>query len=128
MKLEQAPLDGPSFRRLMDGQLKEREWQKQVEEALDAFGWWWMHIPPNVIVCSHCRRRNFRGIRKGFPDIFAMRPPHMLYIELKTEHGHLGTEQKRVRDMLLACGQTFVHARPRDREQLLEHIRRPGLA
>lgn len=128
MKLEQTPLDGPAFRRLMDGKLTERQWQKQIEAALDTFGWWWMHIPPNVIVCPHCRRRIFRGIRKGFPDIFAMKPPYLLWIELKTERGQLDREQKRVRDLLRACGQIWIHARPRDRHVLLDWIANPETA
>lgn len=129
MKLEQAPLDGPAFHRLLDGKLKEKEWQKQVEEALDTFGWWWNHNPPNVVVCPcPCRRKIFRGIKKGIPDIWAMRPPYMLWIELKTERGQLDPEQRRVRDLLRGCGQIWIHARPRDRAVLLDWIANPELA
>lgn len=125
MTLFQAPLDGAGVRRLLDGRLKEPEWQKQVEDALETYGWWWLHVPSNVIVCSRCHAKNYRGIRKGFPDIFAMRPPYALFIELKTERGQLQPEQRRVRDMLLGCGFTYLHARPRDRGVLLDWIARP---
>src|SRR5262249_43748205 len=60
--LSQPPLTSREFRRLVDGQLSEKEWQKQLEEALDLYGWWWMHIPANVIVCRFCHRKNYRGI------------------------------------------------------------------
>lgn len=112
----------PLFRRLMDRSLKEKPWQKQVEEALDFYGWWWFHVPPNVVVCPKCRWRIFRGIRKGWPDIVAIKPPRILWIELKTERGQLEPEQTEVGMMLRACGQTWVHARPRDRESLYELI------
>jgi hypothetical protein len=122
---DQPPLDGPDFRRLMDGRLSEAAWQKQVEERLTVFGWWWLHIPPNVVVCTRCHTKIYRGIEKGFPDIFAIKPPYMLWLELKAERGHLETEQRRVGAMLKACGQTFVQARPRDRERVLQLITHP---
>lgn len=126
MTLNQAPLSGKAFRRLMDGQLKERAWQQQAEKALDTFGWWWSHNPPNVIVCRRCGTKNYRGIRKGIPDLWAMKPPFVMYIELKTESGQLDREQKRVRALIEACGLTFIHARPRDRERLVEIIADPA--
>jgi hypothetical protein len=109
----------------MDGALTEAQWQKQVEEALDVFTWWWMHIPSNVVVCSVCHSKNYRGIAKGFPDILAIKPPHILWIECKRERGQLDPEQKRVGAMLEACGQRWIHARPRDRAQLLNLIAHP---
>jgi hypothetical protein len=120
-KVDQPPL----FRRLIDGDLKERDWQKQVEEMLRWYGWWFMHVPPNVVVCPHCRTRIYRGIKRGFPDILAIKPPHILWIELKTERGWLDPDQQRVHEMLRACGQTVRRARPRDREALLNLIALP---
>lgn len=109
----------------MDGQLKEASWQKQVEEALTLFGWWWLHVPSNVVVCPRCHTKIYRGIAKGFPDILAIKPPFILWIECKTERGHVDPEQKRVKAMLEACGQTVLHARPRDRERLFHLIAFP---
>jgi hypothetical protein len=123
--LSQPPLDGREFRKLVDGQLLERDWQKQVEEALDAFGWWWMHVPPNVIVCEFTGRRHYRGIRKGVPDIWAIRPPYMLWLELKTETGPRRPEQDQVMDKIRACDLLAIAARPRDREEVLALLSRP---
>lgn len=125
MRLDQPPLDGRDFRRLMDGRLKEASWQKQIEAQLDLLGWWWIHIPSNVVVCPTCHRKVYRGIRKGFPDILAIKPPYILWIECKTEHGHVDPEQVRVKALLEACGQVVLHARPRDRERLLRIITHP---
>ena len=80
-------LSGQAFRKLIDGNLNETTWQKQVEEALTVCGWWWMHVPANVVVCPCCHTKIYRGIRKGFPDLFAIKPPHMFWLELKTERG-----------------------------------------
>jgi hypothetical protein len=121
----QPPLTGKQFRRLMDGELKEAAWQKQVEAALTVYRYWWMHVPSNVVVCPRCRTKIYRGIKKGFPDILAIKPPHILWIELKRERGQLEPEQTSVGQMLLACGQMWVHARPRDRERLLNLIAHP---
>lgn len=116
------------FQKLMDRSLKEKPWQQQVEGWLDLYGYWWMHIPSNVIVCPRCKWKIFRGIQKGFPDILAIKPPYILWIELKTEQGQLKPEQKQVGTMLEACGQRWIHARPRDRESLLNLIAHPEAA
>lgn len=123
--LLQPPLTGREFRRLMDGELKEKEWQAQVEEALQLYRWKPWHAPPNVVVCDGCRRKLYRNVRKGFPDLFAMRPPYLLWIELKTERGQLEPEQREFLDDLRACGQIVLHARPRDRERLFNVIAHP---
>lgn len=123
--IAQPPLDSRQFRRLVDGQLSEKQWQRQLEKALDAFGWWWFHVPANVLVCTYCHRRNYRGIRKGFPDILAIKPPYILWLECKTEVGVLKPEQRHVHAMLRACSQRVLHVRPRDRERVLELIAHP---
>jgi hypothetical protein len=84
-----------------------------------------MHVPSNVVVCPRCHTKIYRGIKKGVPDLWAMKPPFALYIELKTERGQLDRDQKRIRDLIQACGLAFIHARPRDRERLLELIAHP---
>ena len=119
----------PLLRRFMDGQLKEREWQKQVEEALDTFGWEHWHVPPNVVVCPSCHRKIYRGIKKGFPDLFCLKEPYPpVWIELKRERGQLEAEQKQMHRTLRACGQIVIHARPRDREQLFDVLAHPEKA
>ena len=124
----QSPLTGRDFRRLTDGALTEAEWQKEIERALTFFRWWWIHIPSNVTVCPRCGNKIYRGIAKGFPDILAIKPPDMLWIEAKKEGGQLDPEQTRVGKMLQACGQTWIRVRPRDREQLLNLIAHPQAA
>src|SRR5262252_1156779 len=110
-KLAQPPL----LRKVMDRALTERQWQKQVEDALKLFGWWFMHVPANVVVCERCGHRNYRGIARGFPDLLAIKPPHIRWLELKRERGWVDPDQKSLHALLRACGQTVLVAKPRDR-------------
>jgi VRR-NUC domain len=124
----QLTLSGPAFRKLIDGQLTERAYQRQVEEALGVYRWDPVyHIPPNVIVCRACGAKNYRGIERGFPDIFALREPYQLWLELKGERGRLEPEQRRTTDLLQVCNQPIVlpGIRPRDRERLFDVIAHP---
>lgn len=117
------------LRKYMDRKLPESAWQKEIEDALDFFGWWHSHNPPNVVVCSRCHTKNYRGIRKGIPDIWAMHPSGvMLWIECKTETGQLDPHQRQVGELIKACGLRWIHARPRDRELLLNVIAHPNTA
>lgn len=125
--LGQSPLAGRDFRRLIDAQLGERQWQQQVERALRRLGWWFYHPPVNVIVCSRCGHRNYRGVEKGLPDLIAMRKPYKLWLELKTEVGQLKPEQRQVLELVRECPQDLVlrEMRPRHREQLFDLLAHP---
>jgi hypothetical protein len=109
----------------MDRSLTERQWQKQVEDYLKLFGWWFMHVPANVVVCDRCGHRNYRGIARGFPDLLAIKPPFVRWIELKRERGWIDPDQRSLHALLRACGQVVLVARPRDREYLVNQIAHP---
>jgi hypothetical protein len=124
--LAQEPL--PDVRRLVNATIKEAPWQKTVEQALTKHGWWWFHVPPNVVICNVCGNRIYRRIRKGIPDLIAVRPPYVAWLELKTERGTLKAEQKEILGLLERCpGQIVLRARPRDRERVIELITQPEL-
>lgn len=50
----------------------------------------------------------------GFPDLVLMRPPQMLFRELKSDRGRLKPEQRRWLTELAACGQDVGVWRPPD--------------
>lgn len=50
----------------------------------------------------------------GFPDLVLMRPPLLLFRELKSEGGRLKPEQRRWLEELAACGQDVGVWRPVD--------------
>jgi len=116
-----------TLRSMLDRQLSEKQWQTHVERRLKAFKWWFSHNPPNVIVCARCGHRNYRGIARGIPDLWIMRPPFMGWVELKRERGWVDPDQRSVQALINACTVQLpvVNARPRDREWLLEMLAHP---
>jgi len=78
----------------------EGEFAGQVEDLLERFGWLWCHFRP---------ARTMRGWRtavtghKGFPDYVAVRPPRLIFAELKSEKGEVSPEQTEWIDTLRKC-------------------------
>jgi hypothetical protein len=69
--------------------LSEREFQEQVMQLAKLTGW----------ACYH----TWLSVRStaGFPDLVLVRPPRVLFVELKTEGGKVTTAQ---RDWMLNLG------------------------
>jgi hypothetical protein len=89
------------------GLVTEATWQAQVVDLAELFGWFVYHNPDS-------RRSN-----AGFPDLVLIRPPRVLFIELKRETGRLSPTQREVIDALEACPGVEVHvARPSDWERV----------
>jgi hypothetical protein len=59
---------------------------------------------------THDSRRS----EPGFPDLVLMRPPRILFRELKTETGRVTPAQQKWLDELTACGADAAVWRPRD--------------
>ena len=91
----------------VSGLVTEASWQAQVIEAADLFGWYIYHNPAS-------RRSN-----AGFPDLVLIRPPRVLFLELKRQTGRLSPIQREVIDQLDAGPGVEVQvARPSDWEQV----------
>ncbi len=91
----------------VSGLVTEASWQAQVIEAADLFGWFVYHNPDS------------RRSAAGFPDLVLIRPPRVLFLELKRQTGRLSPIQREVIDQLDACPGVEVHvARPSDWEQV----------
>lgn len=91
--------------------LKEGDWQKQVIDYAQLRGWKVAHFRP---------AKTERGWRtpvsadgKGFPDLVLVRPPEILFVELKADKGKLRAEQK---DWLEKIERVEVEARHAFRE------------
>jgi VRR-NUC domain len=63
-------------------QLTEKEWQAQLVELARLYGW----------RCYHTLRS--QGSEAGFPDLVLVRPPQLVFAELKTDKGRLSPAQK----------------------------------
>ena len=95
--------------------LSESEWQTIVQIYLSNQGWVDQHHEYDS------RRVGFRKPTgpiipnintKGWPDLKVMRPPHFMFLELKTERGTVSDEQTRIIQKLQACGITAAVLKP----------------
>lgn len=63
------------------GELLEEQFQRQVLGLAEVYGWRSYH--------THDSRRS----QRGFPDLVLLRPPELIFAELKTDKGRLRPEQ-----------------------------------
>jgi len=80
--------------------LSEKQWQSKVVAYAKAHGWHVMH--------QHDSRRS----EPGWPDLTLIRPPVLVFAELKAEDGKLRKEQPHVMGLLRACGLPVFLWRP----------------
>jgi VRR-NUC domain len=91
--------------------LTEKQFQKQVEELLRLRGWRFYHT-----------WKSFNSAR-GFPDIFAVRPPRAVALELKTSRGKVTPEQEAWVAAMAECGIEAGIWRPDEWDELVELLR-----
>lgn len=100
----------------------ERDWQRQVTDAADLYGWSWAHFRP---------ARTDRGWRTpvsgplgaGFPDLVLVRE-RVIYVELKAEGARLSPAQREIHDRLRDAGAELHVWRPSDLPLALEVLAR----
>lgn len=102
--------------------LTEAQWQNVVQNHLTAYGWAWYHAPDN--------RPNARGrvqaVRKGFPDLIAVKGTRLLAIELKAKKGRVTPEQLTWLDSLAIAGAESYLWRPGDWNEIETVLRGTG--
>lgn len=87
--------------------MKEKEYQRDIQLHLQRHGWLDYH--PRVSFYD----------RPGFPDIVAIRPPRVIFAEIKTDKGRLSPAQEEYKRQLEACpGVEYYIWRPRDWEMV----------
>ena len=92
--------------------LTEAQWQRQVTDLANLFGWCWAHFRP---------ARTEKGWRTpvagpggaGFPDLVMWRE-RVVFVELKTDRGRVRPEQEERLAALTAAGASCHLWRPRD--------------
>ena len=95
----------------LSGVVTEAQWQNTVVEAAQLLGWWVFH--------DHDSRKN----QAGFPDLVLIRPPRVMFLELKRETGKLTTAQGEVLGLLEDCpGVESRVARPSNWSSLVEWL------
>lgn len=82
--------------------ISETDFSSQVEDLLYLYGWRWTHFRPAWSAKGY--RTPITG-DKGFPDYCAVRPPRLLFIELKDKYSKLSPEQEDWHKDLRECEQ-----------------------
>jgi hypothetical protein len=101
--------------------ISERDWQRQVTDAAELFGWTWVHFRP---------ARTERGWRtpvsgplgKGWPDLTLIRE-RVVYVELKAQGARLTPEQQAVHEALVRAGAEVQFWRPSDLNAAVDVLR-----
>lgn len=106
--------------------LSEKDWQGQVCQLLELYGWDWLHVRAGRT--NHGWRVATSGtLASGWVDVFAVHAvkQRSVFIELKTEVGRLRPDQKAVHDLLRAAGCEVHVLRPSDLPALLDVLGAP---
>ena len=91
--------------------VSEAAFMDTILQAAEIYGWWAYH--------THDSRRS----TAGFPDLVLIKPPRVIFLEVKSETGRLSRAQADVLAMLEAVG--YVRSgvvRPSDWEQIVEWL------
>lgn len=96
----------------LDRTVTESELQLFVNDLLRLHGWTWHHAGDS------------RRSSAGLPDIVAVRPPRVLFAELKRELGRTSQVQDEWLGNLMACpgAETYLW-RPSDMEEIMEVLK-----
>lgn len=78
--------------------ITEKQFEAQVKDLAFLFGWKYYHT--------------WRSIHSpaGFPDVVMVRPPRLIFAELKSEKGKLSPAQKEWLDLLTKCDKYEFHS------------------
>lgn len=92
--------------------MTERDLQASLIDVAETFGYEVYH--------TYDSRRS----QRGFPDLSMIRPPRLIFIEVKTEKGRLTRDQELWRDYLERCpGVEYYLCRPSNFDEIIEILR-----
>lgn len=93
--------------------VSEKAFQQQIVDLAKLTGW----------LCHHTH--DSRRSEPGFPDLVLVRPPQVLFVEIKTEAGALRPEQEVWLSALRECPGVQAEVwRPSDWQSIEETLRR----
>src|SRR5205809_5512008 len=99
--------------------LSEADWQRKVIDAAKLYRWRYVHFRP---------ARTEKGWRTalegdpGFPDLCLVKPPRVIFVELKTDTGVLHGDQITWLDDLKEAGVESYCWRPSDWETVFRTL------
>jgi hypothetical protein len=94
----------------------EADFMQRVRDLARACGW----------VSFHTLGAGARGMEPGWPDLTIMRPPRIIFRELKAEKGTLSLAQKSVLDGLERCCLDVGVWRPSDWPEIEATLKAPA--
>ena len=93
--------------------MKEEELQEEVRKLSALLGFKYYHTYSS------------RNSESGFPDVVLVKPPRVIFAELKSERGTVTPKQQEWLTALSACGGVEVYLwRPQDMEEIGDVMRR----
>lgn len=109
--------------------VSERDWQRQVCELAELYGYRWVHFRPART--AHGWRTPVSGpLGAGWPDLILARaatperPGRLIFAELKAEGARLSPPQRAVHDELRATERAEVYTwQPSDLDRVAELLR-----
>lgn len=100
--------------------LTEAEFQSQVVNLAESFGWQWMHIGRTG---KHVANGAKGTLGRGWPDLLLIRGSRIIFAELKAQKAPpLPEHQKAVLNILAQAAEAYVW-RPSDLPFILEELR-----
>ncbi len=101
--------------------ITEREFQRQVTDAAELFGWSWVAWRP-AMTAKGWRTPVSGPLGKGWPDLTLVRDDRLIFAELKSQDGRLTPAQRDVLDLLGRAVPVYTW-RPTDLPAVLEVLR-----
>lgn len=98
------------------GRETEAEFQQRITDLARACGW----------TCFHVLGAGARGMTPGWPDLVLIRPPRLIFAELKTAKGTLSLAQKSTLDGLERCAMDVRVWRPSDWPEIEHTLKAPA--
>lgn len=101
----------------------EAAWQAKVEGLARFYGWRIFHAPDNRPVRARSGRTYVQNVTPGFPDLVLLRPPELIFAELKTDKGRVKPEQEEwLADLRAVAATVNLLAGFAERDGLATHI------
>ena len=101
----------PSAFDQVSGTVSEQAYMSTIQQAAEIYGWYQYH--------THDSRRS----TPGFPDLVLIKPPKVIFLEVKREKARLSVAQADVLAMLWGCNEVQAAVvRPSDWAQVVEWL------
>lgn len=103
--------------------MTEAEWQRRVIAVAKEHGWLVCHVGKAQVRPG----RTITPAATGFPDLVLVKPPRVLFLELKRDSGKARPEQIEWLRALQGCDEVAAYvARPSDAPRVLDLLSGPG--